>query len=95
MIREGKSLSELSTLMNVYPQELINVEVGQTPEISDVPELMKTILAAEEELVDQGRVLVRYAGTQNLCRVMVEGPTRDLTAKFCQQIADVVKDTLG
>ncbi len=95
MIREKKSLSELSKVMDVYPQELINVEVGHKPEISDVPQLTEAIHAVETELGDQGRVLVRYSGTQNLCRVMVEGPTDDLTVKFCKQIAEVVKKSLS
>jgi len=94
MIREKKTLSELSAVMDVYPQELINVEVGRKPEISTVPQLMEAIHAVESELGDHGRVLVRYSGTQNLCRVMVEGPTDDLTAKYCEQIADVVKNSL-
>ena len=48
---------------------------------------METIRQAEKELGDEGRVLVRYSGTENLCRVMVEGPTQDLTEKYCGQIA--------
>jgi phosphoglucosamine mutase len=46
-------------------------------------------------LGDQGRVLVRYSGTQNKCRVMVEGPTREMTRELCLKIAEVVKKELG
>ncbi len=49
----------------------------------------------EAELGDKGRVLVRYSGTQDLCRVMVEGPDDSMTKKYCKQIADVVKSVLG
>ncbi len=94
MIQEGKPLSELAAVMDVFPQKLINVEVGRKPEISTVPQVTEAIRKVETALGDQGRVLVRYSGTQNLCRVMVEGPTHDLTEKYCSQIAAVVKTTL-
>ena len=95
MVREGKPLSELATLMDVYPQKLINVEVKRKPEISTVPQLMEAIRQVETELGDQGRVLVRYSGTQNVCRIMVEGPSDDLTEKYCAQVAEAVKTNLG
>ena len=95
MIGEDKPLSELATLMDVFPQKLINVEVKNKPEISSVPEVMEAIREVEAQLGDEGRVLVRYSGTQNVCRVMVEGPTDDLTEKYCTQIADVVKTALN
>jgi len=95
MIREDKRLSELATLMDVYPQELINVEVRSKPEIPTVQQVVKVIKKVETELGDQGRVLVRYSGTQDICRVMVEGPTDDLTKKYCRQIAEVVKTCLN
>ena len=95
MVSEDKPLSELATMMDVFPQKLINVEVKNKPDISSVPEVMESIREVETELGDEGRVLVRYSGTQNVCRVMVEGPTDDLTEKYCTQIADVVKTALN
>ncbi len=95
MIKEGKQLSELATMMDVFPQKLINVDVKIKPEISTVPQLVEAIKQVETELGDQGRVLVRYSGTQNCCRVMVEGPTDELTEKYCRQIADEVSTVLG
>ena len=95
MIKEDKPLSELATLMDVYPQKLINVAVKSKPEISTVPELLEAIKQVEAELDEQGRVLVRYSGTQNMCRVMVEGPSHDVTETYCRQIADAVKRTIG
>jgi phosphoglucosamine mutase len=95
MIKEEKPLSELAEMMDIYPQKLINVEVKDKPEISTVPQLVEAIKQVETELGDQGRVLVRYSGTQNACRVMVEGPDDELTDKYCKQIADLVKSTLG
>ena len=95
MIKENKPLSELARMMEVFPQKLINVPVKRKPDISTVPQVVAAIKQAEAELGDRGRVLVRYSGTQNACRVMVEGPTDELTGKYCRQIADVVKAALG
>jgi len=95
MARTGKPLSELARMMDVFPQKLINIDVKKKPEISDVPELAAAVRQVEKELGDEGRVLVRYSGTQNMCRVMVEGPTAAITEKYCSHLADVVKRTLG
>jgi phosphoglucosamine mutase len=95
MIMEDKPLHELAATMDIYPQELINVAVKSKPEISSVPQVVEAIRQVEMELGDQGRVLVRYSGTQNVCRVMVEGPSDDLTEKYCGQIAEAVKTALG
>jgi len=94
MIKEDKRLSELAMMMDIFPQKLINVEVKSKPEISTVPQVVEAIKQVEMELGDQGRVLVRYSGTQNVCRVMVEGPTNDLTEKYCKQIAEVIRTAL-
>jgi phosphoglucosamine mutase len=95
MQKEGKPLSELAAIMKVYPQVLINIDTKSRPEIADVPEIMQAIRDVEAKLGDKGRVLVRYSGTQNLCRVMVEGPTQEETNAYSRQIAEVVKKTLN
>jgi phosphoglucosamine mutase len=95
MIKEGKPLSELARMMDIFPQKLINVDVKRKPDIEKVPKLVEAIRQAESELGSEGRVLVRYSGTQNMCRVMVEGPTDTVTEKYCRQIADVVKSEMG
>jgi len=95
MIREGKPLSELAKQMDIFPQKLINVPVKSKPEITTIPKVMEAIGQVERELGEQGRVLVRYSGTQNACRVMVEGPTNEMTEKYCKQIAESVKAALG
>jgi len=94
MLKEGKPLSELAHLMDVFPQKLINIDVKSKPDITAIPRLMEIIRQVEQALGEEGRVLVRYSGTQNMCRVMVEGPSRDATEKYCQQIADVVKSEI-
>ncbi len=95
MVQKGQHLSELARLMTVYPQKLINVPVRKKTDISRVPQLAQTIHAVESELGREGRVLVRYSGTQNLCRVMVEGPTLAGTEAYCRRIADSVQENLG
>jgi phosphoglucosamine mutase len=95
MKKEGKPLSELAKIMHVFPQSLINVDTKSRPEISTVPEIVAVIKSVEQKLGDKGRVLVRYSGTQNMCRVMVEGPTKEDTNEYCKQIADVVRAKLG
>jgi phosphoglucosamine mutase len=95
MKREKKPLSELGKIMEVFPQRLINVDVPSKPEISTIPELVNVIEEVEKKLGDKGRVLVRYSGTQNMCRVMVEGPTDEETERYCNQIVGVVKKKLA
>jgi phosphoglucosamine mutase len=95
MVQEGKPLSELARLMKVFPQKLINVEVTQKPAIDTVPEIVEVIRQVEAELGEEGRVLVRFSGTQNMCRVMVEGPSDELTAEFCETVANAVKKAIG
>lgn len=95
MLKEDRPLSELARWMDVFPQKLININVKSKPEIVKVPKIVEVISQIEKELGEEGRVLVRYSGTQNMCRVMVEGPSHDMTEKYCRQIADVVKKEIG
>lgn len=88
-------LSKLAGVMKVFPQELINVDVSAKPQLSSLPDVGKTVAEVERKLGDRGRVLVRYSGTQNMCRVMVEGPTKEETQDYCRQIADRVKQAIG
>jgi phosphoglucosamine mutase len=90
----GKPLSELAKFMRVFPQRLINVEVKNKPPIEGVPEIVGVVEDVERILGDSGRVLVRYSGTQPMCRVMVEGPTNEETEKYCRKIAEVVRREL-
>ncbi len=95
MVRSGRSLSELARIMTVAPQVLINVPVASKPDLATIEPIQKVIAKVETEMKDKGRVLVRYSGTQSLCRVMVEGTAEDVTNRYCNEIADVVAKTLG
>jgi phosphoglucosamine mutase len=95
LLNEGKPLSELAARVPVNPQLLINIEVKSKPDIHTVPEVQQAIEETERELGDTGRVFVRYSGTQQLCRVMVEAPTREMTEVYGNKIADLVQKHLG
>jgi phosphoglucosamine mutase len=91
----NQPLSKLVNIISIYPQVLLNVPVKKKIDIRSVSEICNKIDEVENQLKDQGRVLVRYSGTQPLCRVMVEGPDQDDTRRFCQEIADVIAEKLG
>ncbi|MDO9263516.1 MAG: phosphoglucosamine mutase, partial [Desulfosalsimonadaceae bacterium] len=95
MQNTSRSLSDLVGVMRVYPQVLLNVTVKERVDIGTVPEITGIIQKVERQLGDRGRVLVRYSGTQPLCRVMVEGPDKEDTHRFCRDIADVIAEKLG
>lgn len=95
MLKEQKPLSELAQMMDVYPQKLINVPVSEKPDITTIPRLTEAIRQVEGEMGGEGRVLVRYSGTQNLCRVMVEATTMAMTEKYCGKIAGQVRESLS
>ncbi|MFZ3048001.1 MAG: phosphoglucosamine mutase [Desulfatirhabdiaceae bacterium] len=95
MTSENQSLSDLKQIMTVFPQVLINVQVKAKPDIESLPGVLRTIQSVESRLGKEGRVLVRYSGTQPLCRVMVEGPTLSQVQSFCQTIADTIKNVIG
>jgi phosphoglucosamine mutase len=91
----GKPLSELKNVMSVYPQILINVPVSRKPDLDTIPELKQAVSETENDLGANGRVLVRYSGTEPICRVMVEGPTPAETEAYANKIADAVMESIG
>jgi phosphoglucosamine mutase len=95
MRRYGQSLSELAKVMTMTPQKMINVDVKTKPPIEEIGVLQDAIKTAEAELGAKGRVLIRYSGTQTMCRVMVEGPTEEMTHRLAAGLADVVKKSIG
>ncbi|MBN2783777.1 MAG: phosphoglucosamine mutase [Pontiellaceae bacterium] len=91
----GAKLSELAEVMTPFPQKLINVDVRKKPPITEVDAIVAAVQVAEKQLGGSGRVLVRYSGTQPMCRVMVEGPDEAVTNKIAETIAAVVKESIG
>ena len=95
MRRSEKEISALASILKMSPQVLINVDVARRPPIQDLPGVQAAIAAAEQELGADGRVLVRYSGTQNMCRVLVEGPTEEMTTRLANGLAEAVKKEIG
>ena len=91
----GKPLSGLADVMTVFPQKLVNVDVAAKPALDTIPEIQNIIESVDNALKGKGRVLVRYSGTQSMCRVMVEAPTDDDARRYAEQIAAVIAKQLG
>jgi phosphoglucosamine mutase len=92
MADTGRTLSDLAGVMQVFPQVLKNVEVDASrPDFMQVPEIASVIDEVASDLGDNGRVLVRYSGTQPLLRVMVEGPDKEMTQAACDRICRVIQ----
>jgi phosphoglucosamine mutase len=95
MKKSNKTLSQLSAVMQKFPQVIENVEVTHKKDIETVPEIRKAIASAEEALLGKGRILVRYSGTQSLCRVMVEGQDESEIQDIAHNIAQVIGNKLN
>ena len=94
ILRTGKSLAELADVMNVYPQVLINVAGVDRSRLAADAEVRAAVVAAEAELADSGRVLLRPSGTEDLIRVMVEASEESTASRVAESLADVVKQRL-
>ncbi|MFD2630449.1 phosphoglucosamine mutase [Oceanobacillus kapialis] len=91
----GKKLSELASEMTIFPQVLKNVRVTDKNEALTNSRILSEIEAVEQELGEDGRVLVRPSGTEPLVRVMVEAPTKDDCEKYVNRVADLIESLLG
>jgi phosphoglucosamine mutase len=90
-----QSLSELAGLMTVFPQVLMNVPVSKKEDISRVPAVAGEIARVESALGERGRVLVRFSGTEPVCRVMVEGEDRREIEDYAGRIAAKIREALS
>ena len=93
--RTGRTLADLTQVMEVYPQTLINVRVREKKDLQDVPPVYQCIRAAEKKLNDRGRLLIRYSGTEPKLRVMCEGEDAAEVEAIAQEIADLIETHLG
>ena len=95
IVRSGKSLAELVSDLKVFPQKIQNVRVREKIPFAQVPPVQAAITAAERELDGNGRVVVRYSGTEALARVMVEAESEEKMRAVTEKIAGEIQKALG
>ena len=88
----GKSLEELASEVSIYPQKLVNIKVVDKKTAMEDSEILAECEKVEKELEGNGRILLRASGTENLIRVMVEASSDELTDKYCEQVAKIVRE---
>jgi phosphoglucosamine mutase len=93
--RSGKSIEELTADLKVFPQVIVNVKVREKKPLDTIPSVVSAIHAAEEELRDSGRVVIRYSGTEALARVMIEAESEPAMRHHADAIADAIRTELG
>jgi phosphoglucosamine mutase len=95
MADTGRELADLAADFVAYPQVLLNVPVSRKPALTDVPDVAGAMARVEERLGGQGRLLVRYSGTEPLLRVMIEGQDQQQIRTWAEEIADTIRRQLG
>jgi phosphoglucosamine mutase len=93
--RTGKSIDELTADLKVFPQVIVNVRVRERRPLEGIPAVAERIRAAEEELKDSGRVVIRYSGTEPLARVMIEAESEEAMRRHADAIAEAIRNELG
>jgi phosphoglucosamine mutase len=89
------SLDALVTGLKDYPQTIVNVKVKSKPPLDSVPEVARALAEAQNRLGENGRVVLRYSGTEPLARVMVEAEHAEDVERFSQSIASTISSTIG
>jgi phosphoglucosamine mutase len=95
MAETGRSLRDLASALVTYPQVLVNVRVGRRVPVAEVPAIAAAIDSVERRLGTEGRLLVRYSGTEPLLRIMLEGRVQAEIDAWAHEIADAAKGALG
>ncbi len=95
MARSAQPLADLVADLKVFPQKIQNIKVREKVPFAQVPEIQCAIEMAERELDGNGRVVVRYSGTEALARVMVEAESEEKMQALTQNIADAIRNALG
>lgn len=95
MIETDSKLSDLASIFKRYPQATINVKVKSKPPLDGVKQIQEAKNQVEKQLADSGRVLIRYSGTEDICRVMVEGPKVKQVHEMANMIAAAVRSEIG
>jgi phosphoglucosamine mutase len=95
LVEEQRSLSELAGRFKRYPQFTINVNVKRKPPFESVPAIKEAIAALEQEMDGKGRLLVRYSGTENKARVMIEGQDETAIRRQAEELARIIMEQIG
>jgi phosphoglucosamine mutase len=95
IIRTGKSLADLAADLKVLPQVIRNVRVRNKTPLKEIPLVQAAISAAERELAGNGRVVVRYSGTEALARVMIEAESKEQMDRLAESIVEAIRSELG
>ncbi len=95
MVRSGKTLAELVADLKVFPQTIRNVRVREKTPFDQIPPIASAITSGERELNGNGRVVVRYSGTEALARVMIEAESKEQMDRIAGSIADAIQKALG
>ncbi|HYK50777.1 MAG: phosphoglucosamine mutase [Acidobacteria bacterium] len=95
MVRTGKSLADLAADLKIFPQTIRNVRVREKKPFSQIPVVQQAITSAERELDGNGRVVVRYSGTEALARVMIEAESKDQMERIAGSIVEAIRSSLG
>jgi phosphoglucosamine mutase len=93
--RTGKSIDHLTEDLKVFPQVIVNIKVREKKPLESIPAVAAAIRAAEEELKDSGRVVIRYSGTEALARVMIEAESEEAMRRLADGIAGAIRHELG
>lgn len=93
--RTGRSVDELTADLKAFPQVIVNVKVREKKPLDSIPVVVARIRAAEEELKDVGRVVIRYSGTEALARVMIEAESEEAMHRHANAIADAIREVIG
>lgn len=95
MRREKASISDLRKLLPLYPQSLVNVKVREKKPLEQLPAVQKRIAQIEKRLGRDGRVVVRFSGTEAKARVLVEGPVAKDVSSWANEIANEIVSAIG
>jgi phosphoglucosamine mutase len=95
MAASGRELADLADDLTTYPQVLLNVRVREKTDLETIPEVAAVMRQVEEQLAGNGRLLVRYSGTEPLLRVMLEGKNLHEIDRWARAIVDAVNKTIG
>ncbi len=93
--RSGKTVEELTSDLKVFPQVIVNIKVREKKPLAAIPAVAEAIRAAEEDLKDSGRVVIRYSGTEPLARVMIEAESEEAMRRHAEGIAEAIRGELG